>query len=440
MMRYGPLMAIFLVASCGVPEKDLVVEMDFLDRAFHEPAVPSESESLLKKEELTLEDVLRLAELLNPDLESLRKDIDLAPLASWNESLYPNPTFNLEVEEFSVEEKRSLGAAERGFGIGQSIPISGRLGAAKSVSEMERRVAALRYLWERRVILTSVKQAFLGYLAARENVKLTRQTRDLAKQFHDLTQARFDGQAIPEMELLKAAVNLAKAGADVRTSESALSVRLTQVHALVGNVDFPVERLSGVLNDRFEVPSLETLRGQVVVAHPRIEAARGEKELAERVLDLEKTRWVPDLDVDLALKWGPDENRFVELGVSVPLPLFNHNQAGVAAAEIRIRKAELKLQGVKNEALLALTEAYRRFTAAQDRVETYRDTILPKATKALLQTNQGYKAGKFTYLDVLDAQQTLAEARQAYLSALEDLNNQGASLERVTGSIVAGVR
>ena len=70
----------------------------------------------------------------------------------------------------------------------------------------------------------------------------------------------------------------------------------------------------------------------------------------------------------------------------------------------------------------------------------YRETILPKAQKALEQTDEGYKAGKFSYLDVLDSQQTLAEARIAYVSALWDLNRLAAELEKVTGTRLTGTR
>ena len=91
-------------------------------------------------------------------------------------------------------------------------------------------------------------------------------------------------------------------------------------------------------------------------------------------------------------------------------------------------------------ATLSLIEAYRNFAAAQDRVKTYRETILPKAQKALDQTNEGYKAGKFSYLDVLDSQQTLTEARIAFLFALQDLNRFVTELEKLTGSRIQGIR
>ena len=429
-----------LLSSCAVPRDPTIPDMDLLDRAFREPSDPTQAEALLKKDELTLEDALRLADLLNPRLESIRKDVDLAPLGAWQDSLFPNPSLLLEVEEFPTEESRRLGASERGFGISQAIPIGGRLGASSSVAAGRRSVAAMRYVWERRKILTEVKQAFIQLLASGQNVALARETLDIAGQFHDLTNERFKAQAIPEMELLKAAVNRATAEADLRAAQSAAAVAIKRLHALLGDTDFPIERFQGELHVRFELPSLESLKGQVIVEHPELEIARRQKDLADRELGLARAERIPDIGADLLFAWTPEEDRILEAGLSIPLPLFNRNQGRIVGAEVRRRQAELALQGARNGAALSLIEAYRGFAAAQERVTGYRETILPKAEEARSQTDEGYKAGKFSYLDVLDAQRTLSEARSAYLSALQDLNRLAAELEKVTGRNLQAIR
>ena len=437
-MRISVLL--LLLTACAAPARPTLIDMDILDRSFREPSQRDQAEEILKKEELTLDDVLRLADLLNPTLESLRKDVDLAPLEAWDASIFPNPTLEIEAEEFPTGEGRSLSRSERGFGISQSIPVGGRLGAATTVAEKQRELAAMRYLWQRRLILTDAKNAFLSVLAVRQNVELTRKTQDLAKQFHDLTDERFKAEAIPEMEVLKAAVNLAKAETDVKMAEKDQVVAIKTLHALIGDVDFPIDRFSGELFVRFEAPSLEALKGQVLVGHPEIDIARREKELAQSELGLANADAIPDVDVDVAYKWAPDSERILEFGLSVPLQLFNRNQAKIRAATIRLRQSGLRMREARNAATLSLIETYRNFAGAQDRVKTYRETILPKAQKALDQTNKGYKAGKFSYLDVLDSQQTLAEARIAYLFALQDLNRFVTELEKLTGSRLQGIR
>jgi len=66
-------------------------------------------------------------------------------------------------------------------------------------------------------------------------------------------------------------------------------------------------------------------------------------------------------------------------------------------------------------------------------VEIFRATILPQAEKALDQTREGYQVGKFEYLDLLDAQRTLAEARIGHAAAVAELNEAAATLEELGG-------
>ena len=61
----------------------------------------------------------------------------------------------------------------------------------------------------------------------------------------------------------------------------------------------------------------------------------------------------------------------------------------------------------------ALTAAYVDLGATLDETRALQTEIVPAATAALDATREGYRSGKVGYLDVLDAQQRLAEARRA---------------------------
>ncbi len=438
------LAALGLVSGCGgAPEPLPWVDLDGLDRRYQAPSGPesvSASKALLEKEELTLQDVLTLADLLNPELAAERKNIDIAAAALWEAKLYPNPSFIAQIEEVPTKRGGSLGDAKRVAGIGIPIVVSGRIGAATSLAEKERDIVAIHYVWRRREILGAVQKAFVALLAARQNAGLARETRNLAKAFHDVTDERFRAQAIPEMELLKAAVNLAKSEIDLKLVEKDLAVSLKTLHAFIGDFDFPKERFAGELGARFTSPSLEALRGHLTAGHPLLEAASRRKEAAQLELNLAKSERIPDPSLEFLAGVDGEGSTLVEAGVSIPLPLFNRNQGRIASAEARIRKAELGIEVARNDLLLRLTEAYRTFAVAQERVVVYRDEILPKAERALSQTNEGYRQGKFSFLDVLDAQRTLAEARIAFAASLADLNLAVAELEKLTGMRLESIR
>jgi cobalt-zinc-cadmium efflux system outer membrane protein len=434
-MRNLLLLLLLVSAGCGgAPDPLPWLEVDSRDRRYQAPAESGQTtKCVLEKEELGLQDVLMLADVLNPTLAAERKNIDIAAAAIWDAKLYPNPTLIAQIEEFPTKDG-SLGDSKRVAGIGLPIVVSGRIGAATSLAEKEREAAAIHYVWRRREILGDVQRSFVTLLAARQHATLARETRDLAKSFQSVTDERFRAQAIPEMELLKSAVNLSKSEIDLKLAEKDAGIALKALHAAIGNADFPKDKFAGELGFRFTSPSLEALRGQVTLAHPLLELATRRKEAAELDLGLAKSERIPDPSLELLGGRSVEDDSILEVGVTIPLPLFNRNQGRIAAAEARIRKTEFELEAARNDLLKRLNEAYQTFVVAQDRVGVYRDDILPKAQRALTQTDEGYRQGKFSFLDVLDAQRTLAEARLTYAAGLADLNLSVAELEKLSGT------
>lgn len=440
-MRF--LFLALLAAGCGAPAPLRSVDLDRRDDRFvsvRAGDAPSPADDLLRKEEFSLQDLLALAGRLHPQLASERKGIDLATAAIWEARLYPNPSLLLEIEDWRTRDLNEFGSSKRTAGISIPLVIGGRLGAAGSVAEKERDAAAVTYLWKRREILSLVKRAYVSVLAARRNVALAREARALAQTLHEVTDERFKAQAVPEMEVLKAAVGLAKADIDLKMAAKDEAVSLKALHASVGSPDLIQTRLAGELVQQFALPSFEVLRGLVAGAHPLLEAAQQRKEAAEFALDLARRERIPDVGLDLRAGRDTEAQAIVEAGITIPLPIFDRNQARIARAEARIEQATHDADAVRNDLLLRLHESYRTFAASQDRAGVYRDEILPKAEKAFAQTSEGYRLGRFGFLDLLDAQRTLAEARIAYAAAIADLNLSAVDLEKLTGMRLEPIR
>jgi cobalt-zinc-cadmium efflux system outer membrane protein len=438
--RFALLLALAL-AACGAPASLDLPAFDAAERRFVEPPPPdrtSRIQRLLGKDEITLEEALFIADALNPELEIARKSVDLAAAAIWDARLFPNPSARVGIEEFKTGE--SLNDSKRTLGIVVPVVVGGRLGAATAVAAKDRDIAAVQYVWKRREILTAVRRAFVEVLSAQRRVALVRETRDIAKTLDGVAQTRFEAQAIPEMELLKASVNLATAETELAQAVKTEAVAVKVLQVALGDAAFPRAKFAGELHTRFTIPSFDALQGQVLGAHPILEAAMKGVEAADLQRALAQAERCPDPEFELAIGKDADNDTILEGGFTVPIPLFNRNQGRIAAAEIRRRQAELQLRAVRNDLSLRLTDAYLSLSTAQERATTYRELILPKAQKALSQTDEGYKQGKFSYLDVLDAQRTLLEARSSYVAALTDLNLAAAELEKLSGARLEPLR
>ena len=424
-----------LHVGCATGEPSGLGPVEQSDWRFIAPPPPEPEDKAAElrcKGELTLDEALRLADVSNPELAAERKNIDLATAALWQAKLYPNPALVYEFEEWAFAD--GLGDSKMTAGISTPLVVSDRIGAATRLAEKEREVAAIRFLGRRRSLLSDVKRAFLRVLAARSRVALAGETRDLARSLRDAAKERFLAEAVPEMEVLKASVSLARAEVDLRAAQKEMAVASEALLGLLGAPDGQDVRFVGDLRTEFPGVDLAQIRRQAEATHPLVLAAKKQKEAAERGLELEKAkRW---RDWELGVRGGRSSApAFVlEGGIRIPLPLTGKNQAAIRAAEIRVVQAGLELEAARNALLPRVAGAGHAFMAARDRVEIFRSTILPQAGKALDQTREGHRLGKFEYLDLLDAQRTLAEARIGHAAAGAELNEAAATLEELSGT------
>lgn len=432
------------IFGCRVPD-DTAAQVDREHPLFEGTLAPAPTEEaaeaprsireqILSKDELTLDDVLALADAVNPDLNQARRDIDLGNALVWDAGLYPNPSLVAALDDYHPHRGGGWTNSKRTIGLGIPIVVGGRINANVRLAESQKDQLTLNYIWRRREILSDVKEAFLNVMAFEQSLELTRQAVSIIRNFHTLAQDRFNLRAIPEMELLKATVELAKAETDERTAGKNLAVAIKTLKSLMGDLELPREKFKGSLSPRFKLASLDELRAKLEDRHPLLLAAKKEKEIHERQVDLLKASNIPDVSAQMLAGVDDTNETVIQAGLSIPLPVFDHNQAKLAIARIEVNRAEYLYQSKWNELHLKLVQLHHDLADAQARVDSYREKILPSAQKAMEQTTEGYRQGKFSYLDVLDSQRTWLDARSSYVDSLLDLNTAVSELEKVVGS------
>jgi cobalt-zinc-cadmium efflux system outer membrane protein len=167
---------------------------------------------------------------------------------------------------------------------------------------------------------------------------------------------------------------------------------------------------------------------------PMIKARLSEIQLAETSLDLEKSNRIPDLTIAGGMKDVDGEDDTIYLvGLSIPIPLFDRNQAGVARAAAELEQQAAALSAEKNRILKDLKIAYQTLKTAHRQVNTIKTDILPAAQRVLDAVKEGYQEGAFSFLDMLEAQSTLYESHESYVQSLGQYHIAVIDLEKVLG-------
>ena len=145
---------------------------------------------------------------------------------------------------------------------------------------------------------------------------------------------------------------------------------------------------------------------------------------------------MPDLTLSLGVRRLNEIDKFgFVAGVSIPLPLFNRNQGGIFEATRRLSKAEEERRTANVKVLATVSEIYQALSSSFTEAMILRNDALPGALSAFEASQEGYRQGKFGYLDVLDAQRTLFDVRRRYIDAVAAYHIAIADVKRLIGDI-----
>lgn len=390
---------------------------------------------------ITLRDALALALRQSPELAAFAWEIRARESTAIQAGRAPNPVADLVFEDLGasgrgLDDSRLVGA-QATVQLSQLIELGGKRAARQALAGLDRNLAEWDFETARIDVLTRVTAAFLNVLVSQQAVALAERTRGLAEQVDQTVRTRVEAGVVSPIEETKAGVALAMARIDVQRAQRALAADRTALATLWGHPTAVFAAVEGNLSTAPVLPPFETL-SQHVARNPDV--ARWVTEIAQRdaARALESARGAPDLTVTAGYRrlTEVDSNAFV-LGASIPLPFVDRNQAGVQAAAQRVAQAREAERGAHARITALLAAAYRDLAMAHDEAAALATSVLPGARNAFTAIEEGYRLGRFGYLEVLDAQRTLVGAETQHLRALADVHTAVAQVERLIGGPLA---
>jgi outer membrane protein, heavy metal efflux system len=289
-------------------------------------------------------------------------------------------------------------------------------------------------------VLKLTSLAFIDVLTAQRNVQLAEGNVELTQGAVPVTQKRVEAGRASDVELVR--TNTAVAAARIRLTEARRDLERARVNlaAQWGAKRATFPSVTGNLDQLRPIPSLESLKAKLE-KNPDLARWTTERQKREATLSLARAEAKPDL----TLRAGPrllgasHADLTLVAGFSIPLPLWNRNQGKIAEAAADVAKTADERAAAEARAYAELNEAYQTLARAAEDVRILRETVLPGAKTAVDQITQGYAAGRFSQLDVLDAQRTYNETQTEYVRALSDFQKAQAQIDALTAGPVPGL-
>jgi cobalt-zinc-cadmium efflux system outer membrane protein len=387
---------------------------------------------------LSLSDALALSLRQNPELKSYDWDIRAAEARTLQAGLKPNPVLNYSAQNLPGSGPyRGGDIMENTLELGQLVELGGKRLARVNEANAGRSVAEWAYQVRRVEVLKNTTQAFVAVLAAQRQVQLAEVTAALAEKVTPMTQKRVEAGKANAVEVMRSKVAVASAKIELEQAKRTLATARINLAVQWGAQTADFDSVKGDLEGIKAVPKFSTLV-QRIQSNPEIARWSAERDRRYAALAKQRSLAKPDITVSAGPRMlGKGDDISFVVGFSIPLPFKNKNQGGIAEAEAEIAKTDSERKTSEMNVYAQLSAAYQVLLRATTEVELLNKDVLPGAKEAEEAVMQGYEAGRFTQLEILDARRTLIQARNQHLRALTDYHQAQAEIAALTAAPIS---
>lgn len=387
----------------------------------------AENQSL---KELSLSGALDLALKANPDIAVAIREREATDGIKVQAATRPNPYVSTSIQDTRNATRQTT------LQLNQEIELGGKRAARIEAADAFYSRSDAELATKQAEIHANVVAAFYEVLVAQERVALAKSSVEIGELALDAASKRVKAGKSSPVEQTKSSVAAATAKIELVQATTQLSNSRKLLSALWADNTPGFDRVTGDVTNIPAVSTLENL-APLIDSAPTIKLAKFEISAREAITEIERSKAIPNITISL----GMVDNREIGLnqallGLSIPIPVFDRNQGNVQEAISRKYKAEDELIALRNKIQTNLTTQYERLSAARQASLSLQNDILPNAQSAFDAANRGFSLGKFNFLDVLDAQRTLYQAKSQYINALLEAHQAIAEIERTLGAVV----
>jgi outer membrane protein TolC len=295
-----------------------------------------------------------------------------------------------------------------------------------------------------RGLVVAVTQAYYGLVVAERKYATAQRAQQEAATFLDISQKLEKGGEVAHADVIKARIQAQQQQRDLQEAQIAMDRGRLDLAVLLFkdfNQDFTVV---DDLQNPEPLPTFVEVEAAGKKNNPDVRAALGAYEAASDEVTAAWGGLLPALSVDYF--YGIDANQFAtktngvrNLGysgvASLQIPIFSWgaDRSKLKQAKLRRDQTQVELTFAQKQLLSHLRQFYSEAEAARSEMESLASSA-ELAADSLRLVNLRYQAGESTVLEVVDAQNTLTLARNAYDDGQARFRIALANLQTLTGT------
>ena len=357
-----------------------------------------------------------------------------------SERSLPDP--KLKYSNFLSEVETRTGPQQNRIGISQTLPWFGKRRAQEGHASQVAMAAFQEYEAKKLTLRRDVKVIYYELHYLREAIEITKSNIALLKKLETVTQAK-----VKTGGELSTLIKLQTEVAKLEDQIESLTKMRRPLHASLNNLlNLPIHT-NHRWPDNTLGPSIMKIDEQLISLlenqHPDLKAKKHRIESAEFLIEKRRKDFYPDLSfgfdyIDTGIgQLPPTGVRGKDpliASISFNLPIWRGKHvANLNSAKHRRNVAFYSYEQSRNHLVSSIQIRLNKFEEADRRVHLYNSSLIPLAKSAFDISQESYKNGETTFIELIDSQRSLLEFQLIYEESLKNRLQHAAFLEALVG-------
>jgi cobalt-zinc-cadmium resistance protein CzcA len=386
---------------------------------------------------LSLDSAIQIGLKNNPEIKSAFEKINASRGRFWS-ALAPAPADLTITDDYVPAGQNLSNYGEKTIGVSQSVEFPTNYFFRGSKYSIEKGIAENEFALVKLAVISSIKKSYYNVIAQQEQVGIAQENLVIARDFVKKAEVRFSVGEGTNLERLTAKVNYTEAQNNIEIQKNHLVAAFAELNFALGygKGESKVYQLTDTLAFIPFDFTLNKLVDDAAATNPQLKAAKLRVDSYSAEKSLAWSSLLPNLNLGYFNKQVRDDARSYYgafFGIGIPLWFMLDQRGRIKEASSNVSAAESELQTANNGVHAKTQTAFAEFKHEENQVQLYVKEIIPQAEEIYRTAVKSYEAGESTYIEFLQAQQTLINSRGRYTDALLSYNLSIVTIEEAVG-------
>ena len=414
------------------------------------------SAAMAESVDMTLEDSVRTALDNNYSIKQQEAEYDSAVWARHQARRSFGPTVNWQSTATKMGGKyyEDMLHLSRNYGntLSLTMPIytGGQLEGAIKAADLAMNANELGLELCKQQVKAATMSAYYQALQAKNQIKVAQDSVNTLTEHLKNVNAQYTVGTVAKSDVLGTQVQMANAEQNLINANNSYDVAIASLNNVMGlPTDTELNLTDSLDYNVYEIP-LEECTAYARSNRPDVLMADYQVAIAEAGVQQAKAGYMPKVNAQASKSWAGDspfgseetdarygQNNNWTAGVVLSWDIWDNNitQSKVNQSKAAVAKAEAAAENTRQSGDLEVRTAYLNLKAAEKSINTTQVAV-DKAQEDYKIAQVRYAAGVGTNLDVMDAEEKLAQAQTNYYTALYNYNSSKAALDKAMGIMV----